>query len=69
MGMRDNEVYKNAVFHTMDETMDQLTSAGFSGLKTCKVLFEMHPDTIEAPAPGYNRGSFVAIEAIKKIER
>lgn len=66
MSMTDSEVYKNAEFHTVEETKDQLSAAGFSGLKTCQILFDMHPDQIEVPIPGYDKGSFVAIEAVKE---
>ncbi len=63
--MTDNEVYKNARFHTVAETMSQLEKNGFSGFETCQTLFAMHPDIIEKPLPGYDRGSFIAIEAIR----
>jgi SAM-dependent methyltransferase len=65
MRMTDNEVYLNACFHTVPETIHQLEISGFSGFQTCQTLFAMHPEIIEKPLPGYDRGSFVAIEAIK----
>lgn len=63
--MTDNEVYKNAHFHTVAETMSQLKKCGFSGFETCQTLFAVHPDIIEKPLPGYDQGSFIAIEAIR----
>lgn len=65
MGMTDNEVYKSAKFHTITETISQLGMAGFSGFETCQTLFSIQPDKIEIPVPGYDKGSFVAINAIK----
>ena len=65
MEMTENEVYKNAYFHTISETIKQLEISGFSGFNTCQTLFEMQPDEIEIPIPGHDKGSFVAIEALK----
>ncbi|NJN25761.1 MAG: class I SAM-dependent methyltransferase [Cyclobacteriaceae bacterium] len=65
MNMTDSEVYMHARFHTVGETIDQLKKNGFSGFETCQTLFAMHPDIIEKPLPGHDRGSFIAIEAIK----
>ena len=63
MKMTDNEVYKNTRFHTVAETISQLKKCGFSGFETCQTLFAVHPDIIEKPLPGYDQGSFIAIEA------
>lgn len=65
MGMTENEVYKNAHFHTISETIEQLEISGFSVFNTCQTLFDMQPGEIEIPIPGHDKGSFVAIEAIK----
>jgi len=65
MEMTENEVYKNAHFHTISETIKQLELSGFSGFNTCQTLFEMQPGAIEIPIPGHDKGSFVAIEALK----
>lgn len=64
-GMTDNEVYKNAKFHTVSKTISQLETAGFLGFETCQTLFSIQPDKVEIPVPGYDKGSFVAIKAIK----
>lgn len=66
MGMTDSEVYKNAQFHTIVETREQLTKSGFSGFKTFQSLFQIQPMQIETPIPGHDKGSFVAIEALKE---
>lgn len=65
MNMTDSEVYKNAQFHAIPETVAQLQAAGFTGFNTCQSLFTIHPDQTEKPLPGYDKGSFVALEAIK----
>jgi ubiquinone/menaquinone biosynthesis C-methylase UbiE len=68
MSITDSEVYKNACFHTVSETTRQLKSAGFSIKNTCQTLLTIHPHKVEKPIPGHDRGSFVAIEAIKKTD-
>jgi ubiquinone/menaquinone biosynthesis C-methylase UbiE len=65
MDMTDSEVYKSAQFHTVSETIEQLKSGGFSAFNTCQSLFSIQPEKIEIPIPGHDKGSFVAIEAIK----
>lgn len=65
MDMKDNEVYKNAKFHTVPETIRQLEMTGFSEFETCQTLFSMRPDKLEMPVPGHDKGSFIAINAIK----
>lgn len=65
MEMTENEVYKNANFHSISETIKQLELIGFSGFSTCQTLFEMQPSEIETPILGHDKGSFVAIEALK----
>ena len=66
MNMTDSKVYENAMFHTVLETMQQLENATFSEFNICQTLFEIHPQIIEMPISGYDKGSFVAIEAFKK---
>lgn len=67
MAMTDSEVYKNAQFHTIPETLHQLETSGFKGLDTCQTLFEIHPSQVDTPIPGYHKGSFVVVEAIKPL--
>lgn len=66
MGMMDSEVYKHAQFHTISETKSELTNSGFTGLETVQSLFDIHPTEVETPIPGHDKGSFVAIKAIKE---
>lgn len=65
MGMTLIDAYKNAHFHTISETIEQLEISGFSGFNTCQTLFDMKQGEIEIPIPGHDKGSFVAVEAIK----
>ena len=65
MEMADSEVYKSAQFHTVSESIQQLRLSGFTTFNTCQALFTMQPVKEEVPIPGYDKGSFVAIEAIK----
>lgn len=65
MGMTDSGVYKNARFHSVSETLEQLKSNGFSKLNTCQTLVNQQPEKVEIPISGHDKGSFVAIEALK----
>ena len=65
IAMKDNAAYKHAIFHTVDETIRQLKTTGFEGFRTCQTLLKMNQNKIETPIPLYNKGSFVAIEALK----
>lgn len=65
MGMNESKVYKSANFHTVAETIQQLTLADFSDFETCQTLFSISPTEIEIPKLGHDKGSFVAIETIK----
>lgn len=65
MEMPDSEVYKSAQFHTVSESIEQLQLSGFTTFNTCQALFTMQPLKEEIPIPGYDKGSFVVIEAIK----
>ncbi len=66
MKIKDSEVYKNAQFHTISETKEELTDSGFTGMETVQSLFDIHPTEIEIPIPGHDKGSFVVIKAVKK---
>lgn len=61
----DSEVYKNANFHTIPETLTQLKRNGFTTLNTCQTLFTLKPTQVELPISGHDKGSFIAIESIK----
>jgi ubiquinone/menaquinone biosynthesis C-methylase UbiE len=65
MSITDSEVYKSANFHTVAETIQQLSWAGFSDFKTCQTLFSTSPSEVETPETGHDKGSFVVIEANK----
>jgi ubiquinone/menaquinone biosynthesis C-methylase UbiE len=63
--MTDNGVYKNALFHSVSETLQQLKSNGFTKFNTCQTLANQQPEKVEMPIAGHDKGSFVAIEAVK----
>lgn len=65
MSMTDNEASEKVCFHTVEETINQLKKVGFSGFKTCQTLLTVHPEEVERPIPGHDKGSFVVIEALK----
>lgn len=65
MAMKDSEVYKHAKFHTVEETIFQLKTSGFGGFRTCQTLIEINQNKVEKPIPLHDKGSFVAIEALK----
>lgn len=65
LGMTNSGVYKNARFHSVSETLQQLKSNGFTKFNTCQTLVNQQPEKVEMPIAGHDKGSFVAIEAIK----
>ncbi len=65
MDMKENEVYKNAKFHTIEETISQIKTSGFVGLRSCQTLIDMSKNIVEKPIPLHDKGSFVVIEALK----
>ncbi len=65
IAMKDSEVYKHAKLHTVNETIRQLKTSGFGGFKTCQTLMDINRNEFEKPVPMHDKGSFVAIEALK----
>jgi len=65
ISMTDSEVYRNALFHTIEETLNQLKASGFKTFQTCQTLTQIKPEMLELPITGHDKGSFVAIEAKK----
>jgi ubiquinone/menaquinone biosynthesis C-methylase UbiE/rhodanese-related sulfurtransferase len=59
-----NPWYKNAHFHSTEDTIQALSNAGFSGFEYCQILFSS-VERPEAPIPGFGEGSFVVIKAKK----
>lgn len=65
LGMTESGVYKNARFHSVSETLEQLKSNGFTKFNICQTLINQQPEKVEMPIAGHDKGSFVAIEALK----
>lgn len=65
LGMSDRGVYKNARFHSVSETLQLLKSNGFTNFNTCQTLINLQSKEVEMPIEGHDKGSFVAIEAVK----
>jgi SAM-dependent methyltransferase len=65
MNMTDSEVYKNAHFHTVNETLAQLKRSGFNTFNICQTLFSLNVTEVEQPVSGFDKGSFIAIESQK----
>lgn len=59
--------YRHARFYSIQKVQSELKKAGFIDLQFSQTLFH-HLDKIhkvEVPAPGYGKGSFVVIKAVK----
>ncbi len=65
IGLSENGVYKYACFRSVTDTIGLLKECRFKEFKTCQTLFSVDPEKIEQPIPGYDKGSFVVIEALK----
>lgn len=61
-----NNVYWYSHFHTTEETVTLLKKTGFSDFGFCQTLIVPDPLTVEQPMPGYGKGSFMVIKAVKK---
>lgn len=61
-------VYSQATFHTPDQTAKHLKKADFTDIEFCQTLMSAKPEQVEQPEPGYGKGSFVAIKAVKPNE-
>ena len=59
--------YKNAIFYTVNKVERELKKAGFKNLECSQTLFRSldQSQTIEAPLPGFGKGSYVLIKATK----
>jgi ubiquinone/menaquinone biosynthesis C-methylase UbiE len=58
-------VFKNAKFLSTAEVSQMLQRAGFRHLEIIQTLFSLNPKAVEKPRPGYGKGSFVVIKALK----
>lgn len=60
--------YKDARFYSVKQVEDELKTAGFTRLVFSQTLFHALDEIkeIEIPEPGYGKGSFILIKALKK---
>lgn len=61
-----HKFYQDAHFLTTGEITDLLVKAGFENFQYWQTLIGQCADKPERPFPGYGRGSFVVIKAIKR---
>lgn len=61
----DNKFYKNAHFMAVDEISALVEKSGFRNLKFYQTLTKPALTEIEQPQPGYGKGSFVVVNAMK----
>lgn len=60
-----NIFYKDAHFHSTGEITELLQQAGFEKFEYWQTLVKGNENEIEQPIPGFGKGSFVVIKAIK----
>lgn len=61
----ENIFYKDAHFHSTQEITELLQQAGFEKFEYWQTLVKSNKNEIEQPMPGFDKGSFVIIKAIK----
>jgi len=59
----ENPFYRDAHFHSVPETTEQLRKAGFGGFEYWQTLVTASEEKPELPRAGYGRGGFVVIKA------
>lgn len=61
----NNIFYKDAHFHSTEEVTELLKQAHFGKFEYWQTLIQGNESEIEQPIPGFGKGSFVVIKAIK----
>jgi ubiquinone/menaquinone biosynthesis C-methylase UbiE len=62
---KDNIFYREATFHTVEEVTSVLKKSNFKEFNYWQTLFNISSERLEEPQPGYGKGGFVVISAIK----
>ncbi len=62
-----NKFYKDALFHSTEEITGLLTNAGFHSFTYWQTLTNPTDKDTEQPIPGFGKGSFVVIKAVKQV--
>lgn len=62
----ENPFYREAVFHSTEELVDDLEAAGFGEFEFVQTIFDWPGDidAVQPVEPGYGDGSFVGIKAV-----
>lgn len=63
---KSNKFYKNAKFYSVDEIVNLLKLHNFYDCVFYQTLINPNKKVIEKPQPGYGKGSFVVVKAVKK---
>lgn len=63
-----NPFYKQAMFYSTEKVAEEIRNVGFNKLEFSQTLFDKleNINQFEPSKPGYGKGSFVVIKAIKK---
>lgn len=62
---KDNVFYCEATFHTVEEVTSALKKTGFKEFNYWQTLINILNETLEEPQPGFGKGGFAVISAIK----
>lgn len=62
---KDNVFYCQATFHTVDEVTSALKKSNFHGFSYWQTLLNISEEMLEQPQPGYGKGGFAVIRAVK----
>lgn len=65
---QSSKFYRQAIFYTPDRVAEEIQKAGFGRIEYSQTLFKVLDDIkeFEPAQPGYGKGSFVVIKAVKK---
>ena len=64
---KSNKFYKNAKFYSVDETVNLLKLNNFYDFVFYQTIINPNKKVIEKPQPGYGKGSFVVVKAVKNL--
>lgn len=60
-----SKFYKDAHFHSTAEITELLSKASFGNMSFWQTLISPYDNTLDQPQPGYGKGSFVVINAVR----
>ncbi len=62
---KDNVFYCEATFHTVEEVTSALKKSNFNEFNYWQTLLDISKETLEEPQPGFGKGGFAVISAVK----